>query len=212
MENVINEQKIMEKFPELRYDKDNEEIIGTLCIDVICKDEYIKDNFEVKICNLKNLVPFVFETSRKIDRRYHHLYSDYRLCLATDLEQEIYLKTHTIEEWIEEYVVKYFISYIFYQRYNVFPFDEHSHGSEGVYEYLQKYLRVDDINVAKGIFEYVCTQKYRGHRECPCGSGQRIRNCHGKIIIDTINSNVIEILKDSYRRINDVGRNKPKAK
>lgn len=212
MENVINEQIIMEKFPELRYDMKNEEISGILHIEVICKDEYIKDSFEVKIKNLKSSVPFVFETSKKINKKYHHLYSDYRLCLATDLEQELYLKTHTIEEWIEEYVIKYFISYIFYQRYKVFPFDEHSHGSNGVYEYLQKYFGVDNVNKAKGIFEYVCTQKYRGHRECPCGSRQKIRNCHGKVIRDTINSNVLEILKDNYRRINDVGRNKQETK
>lgn len=40
----------------------------------------------------------------------------------------------------------------------------------------------------------------------PCGSGKRLRNCHGNIVLDIINSGNLEIYKDNYRRIKNVGR------
>ena len=43
---------------------------------------------------------------------------------------------------------------------------------------------------------------------CPCGSGKKIRNCHGKLIQEILSSNEIEILKHNYRRMQNVGRNR----
>lgn len=212
MEIAINEETLKERFPELIYNKEDETIEGMMQIQCICKDEYINDIFEIKIKFFKNKIPEVFEISKKIKPSYHHLYNDGKLCLATDIEQELYLKEHDILEWIEEYVKKYFVSYIYYKRYKVFPFEEHSHGEKGIYEFLKEYFVVENIDVAKNIFEYVCTKKYRGHASCPCGSNKRLRNCHGNLILNVINGKDIEILKENYRRIENVGRNKQKAK
>ena len=153
-------------------------------------------------------MPKVWEVSNKIRKSYEHIYDDRSLCLATDLEQELYLKTHTIVEWIREYVEKYFVSYIYYKRYGVFSFGEHSHGKKGIYEFIKIHYKMNNLIEAKKIYEYVCTKKYRGHLDCPCGSGKKIRNCHGKLILELLNSDEIEILKDHYRRMQYVGRNK----
>jgi uncharacterized protein YchJ len=29
---------------------------------------------------------------------------------------------------------------------------------------------------------HIAQKEYRGHNECPCGSGLKIRNCHGKVM------------------------------
>ena len=157
-------------------------------------------------------MPQIWEISNKIRKGYPHLYEDRRLCLATDLEQRLYLEKHTILDWIKEYVEKYFVSYIYYKRYGVYPFGEHSHGDKGMYEFIKMHYQLDNINVAKSIYEYICTKKYRGHLDCPCGSGKKLRNCHGELIQKLLNDDEIEILKDNYRRMQYVERNKSKAK
>lgn len=208
MENLINLNILAMNYPELKYNDIKQEIIGNLHIEYICNDEFIKGDFEIKIQFFNNKLPKVWEVSNKIRKSYKHIYNDRSLCLATDLEQELYLKSHTIVEWIKEYVEKYFVSYIYYKRYDVFPFGEHSHGKKGIYEFIKTHYKMNNLIEAKNIYEYVCTKKYRGHLSCPCGSGKKIRNCHGKLILDLLNSDEIEILRDNYRRMQYVGRNK----
>lgn len=208
MESVIDDNILKQNYPDLKYNDEKQEIKGKIHIECLCRDEFIKDDFEIKVQLFKDNIPKVWEVSNKIRKNYPHLYDDKRLCLATDLEQELYLKNYTIIDWIGEYVKKYFVSYIYYTRYGVFPFGEHSHGNKGIYEFIQKYLKLDSIVEAKNIYEYICKKKYRGHLMCPCGSGKKIRNCHGKLIQEILSSNEIEILKHNYRRMQNVGKNR----
>lgn len=208
MESLINLDLLAENYPDLKYNDIKREITGHIYVEYICYDEFIKGDFEIKIKIFNNELPIVWEISNKISKNYQHMYNDRSLCLATDLEQRLYMKSHTIVEWIKEYVEKYFVSYIYYKRYGIFPFGEHSHGEKGIYEFIKSYYGMDNLNDAKNIYEYACTQKYRGHLACPCGSGKRIRNCHGKLILKLLNSDEIGILRDNYRRMQNVGRNK----
>jgi len=212
MENLIDKRMLTKNYPELKYNIEEQNITGNILIECLCKDEFIIDDFKIKILLFKENLPKVWELSNKIRKSYPHLYDDKRLCLATDLEQELYLRNYTIIDWIKEYVEKYFISYIYYKRYGVFPFGEHSHGNEGIYEFIQTYYKLASLIEAKNIYEYVCKKKYRGHLECPCGSNRKIRDCHGELIRKILNSNEIEILKENYRRMQNVGTNKQKAK
>ena len=208
METIINSKTLPENYPELKYNEEKQEITGNIHIEYICNDEFIKGDFNIQIRIFNDDLPQVWEISNKIRKGYPHLYGDRRLCLATDLEQRLYLEKHTILDWIKEYVEKYFVSYIYYKRYGVFPFGEHSHGEKGIYEFLKCKYKMDNLKETKSIYEYVCTKKYRGHLDCPCGSGKKIRNCHGELILELLNNDEIEILKDNYRRMQNVGRNK----
>lgn len=210
MERFIEELKNKPNISNVICDSDKLEVVCDLKIEKKCKDEYIKDSFTIKISFLDCEIPQVFELSRKLKPNYRHMYpGTNRLCLATDLEQKIYLKSNSLSEWLDEYVEKYFLSYIYYQRYGVFPFGEHTHGVEGLYEFLQERWKTQSIQEAKNIFEFVCTREYRGHFECPCGSGKKIRNCHKDLILSLLkNEDELTYLKESYRRFEDVGRNR----
>ena len=206
MEIIINSKLLTENYSELKYNEEKQEITGNIHIEYICNDEFIKDDFNIQIRIFNDDLPQVWEISNKIRKGYPHLYEDRRLCLATDLEQRLYLENHTFLDWIKEYVEKYFVSYIYYKRYGVFPFGEHSHGEKGIYEFLKFNYKMDNLKEAKSIYEYVCTKKYRGHLDCPCGSGKKIRNCHGELILELLNGDEIEILKDNYRRMKRCGK------
>ncbi len=206
MESKINQEELRKRFPELIYSESMNEINGKIHIECKCRDEYINDSFEIKIKLIDSGIPEVFDICKRIKMSYGHIYNNSKLCLATDLEQELYLRNHSIYEWIDEYVIKYFISYIFYQKYKVFPFEDHSHGEKGILEFLREFWNVENDYIAKKILEYICTKPYRGHNSCPCGSGKRLRNCHGKLVLDIINSENLKIYKENYRRIKDVGK------
>lgn len=206
MESIINLEILTKNYPKLKYNDEKQEILGNIHIEYICNDEFIKGDFEIKIKLFNEDLPKVWELSNKVRNNYQHLYEDRRLCLATDIEQRLYLKKHTVIEWIKEYVEKYFVSYIYYKKYGVYPFGEHSHGEKGTYEFIKMHYKMDNLNDAKSIYEYICTKKYRGHLDCPCGSGKKLRNCHGNIILELLNGDEIEILKDNYRRMKRCGK------
>lgn len=206
MESIINLEILTKNYPKLKYNDEKQEILGNIHIEYICNDEFIKGDFEIKIKLFNEDLPKVWELSNKVRNNYQHLYEDGRLCLATDIEQRLYLKKHTVIEWIKEYVEKYFVSYIYYKKYGVYPFGEHSHGEKGTYEFIKMHYKMDNLNDAKSIYEYICTKKYRGHLDCPCGSGKKLRNCHGNIILELLNGDEIEILKDNYRRMKRCGK------
>lgn len=206
MEDLINLEILTEKYPQLKYNEQKQEIMGNIHIEYICNDEFIKGYFTIKIKLFSDDLPKVWELSNEIRNSYQHLYEDRRLCLATDLEQRLYLKKHTIIEWIKEYIEKYFVSYIYYKKYGVYPFGEHSHGEKGIYEFIKMHYKMDNLNDAKSIYEYICTKRYRGHLDCPCSSGKKLRNCHGDIILELLNGDEVEILKDNYRRMKRCGK------
>lgn len=205
MEMSIDTKAFEEKFPKLKYFWEEQCIIGKIHIECLCNDEYINEEFEIKIKLFEDSLPRVWELSNKVKNSYSHIYNDRKLCLATDLEQELYLEEHSLIEWIEEFIEKFFISYVYYVRYGVFPFGEYAHGDKGIYEFIRRYLKIDNIVVAKRIYDYVCTKRYRGHLDCPCGSKKKIRNCHGELILKVINGKDLNILKENYRRMNYVG-------
>ena len=38
------------------------------------------------------------------------------------------------------------------------------------------------------IMHFIANFSYRGHLLCPCGSGKRLRNCHGDILMKVMNA------------------------
>lgn len=67
----------------------------------------------------------------------------------------------------------------------------------GDLEYLKDLFGVDDWGQVLDIMLFVVQSPYRGHLLCPCGSGKRIRNCHGEILKKVMNAE----LQDECREI-----------
>ena len=69
------------------------------------------------------------------------------------------------------------------------PFGERSHGVKGIEEaYMERY-DLFDRNALIQIMLYLSKiQRYRGHAKCPCGSGKKLRNCHGRRVLKDIMS------------------------
>lgn len=149
------------------------------------------EDFELEILIHKdypNIVPKVFEVSHLIPLDYEHLYSDRSFCLG--INGELLMQLHrdaSLVAFIEGPVRSYLYSAMFHETYGRYPFGDRPHGSNGILDFYKERFDVEDELSAYQIMVFIAKGKYRGHLQCPCGSGIRTRNCHGDQLLSAIN-------------------------
>jgi hypothetical protein len=124
--------------------------------------------------------PVVREIGGAIENSFH-VNPDGTLCLGAPFAVRKKFTDHpTLIGFVEECVVPFLYSYEHKKKYGKLPFGELSHGSQGILEHYLDLFEVKSCMAALGLVRVIADIDYRGHRECPCGSGQKLRNCHGK--------------------------------
>lgn len=151
-------------------------------------------------------LPTVKDISNSISKAYPHRYGNGELCLETDT----YIKTFFINgfdlvKWMKDFVEPYYFSYEYYTRYGEFPFGERPHAYGGIIDTYSQFFGGASIETTCKIMRYIVdTSKYRGHHTCPCGSGLRLRNCHGKYILPFYqDTRRIELLQTDIKHISN---------
>lgn len=146
----------------------------------------ITDSFDIEITirgDYSARLPSVRETAGRIERTYEHIYANGSFCLAVPIEERrIFLTQPTLLGFVNNVVIPYLYSYCHWTGYGEYPFGDRLHGSEGV---LQHYLEItgfkDEVRVLAAL-SFLFEHGYRGHHACPCGSGTRVRRCHGALL------------------------------
>jgi len=67
------------------------------------------------------------------------------------------------------------------------PFGQWTHGAQGVREYYQWLLQTDHPKTIVRFLRVLAKLNWKGHLDCPCGSGQKIRRCCRSKISDLRN-------------------------
>jgi hypothetical protein len=121
----------------------------------------------------------------EIDR---HIMSDGSACLGvyTDIMTRWFLKPDIVN-FLENFVAPFLVWQAYYDAHQKPPpWGDRSHFSEGIIEYYAELL---GINRCQAIVEFMklLARKNRpkGHEICPCGSGERLRNCHRELLYIT---------------------------
>ena len=145
----------------------------------------VHKNYDVEVVIPENpsVLPYIIDKGHSIDPSYPHRYVDGRLCLETNTAIQLrFIDGFNILEWMDEFVEPYYFSYEYYTRYGCFPFGERPHGFEGLLQtYQDHFSEADPVNAWK-LMIFAAEGIYRGHLLCPCGSGKKLRGCHGKYI------------------------------
>jgi hypothetical protein len=89
----------------------------------------------------------------------------------------------SLKGFVRNCLVPYLYSFSYYIRYGNLPFGELSHGIQGIYEYYSELFLIQDKNSILKLLKILAGDNYRGHLPCPCGSGKRLRSCHGSIVL-----------------------------
>lgn len=199
------------------------ELVGSILVNRSSKGFQICKEYSVKIViplESKEL-PYVLDVGNQIDRSYPHRYADGKLCLETDTTIRIrFIDGFSLEAWMSEYVETYYFTYEFYQRYGEFPFGERGHGLDGIIQtYSDFFHESDDVKTIR-IMASISNKKYRGHALCPCGSGQKLRSCHGPLTMKFYTDNRLKeivredfsLLKEAIQKYDKQQRNTSAAK
>ena len=125
-------------------------------------------------------LPRAKEISGRIGTGYGHLNPDGTLCLAVPIEQRrVFFEQPTLLGYVDRLVVPYLYGYCFWNKHDYHPFDEAAHGGEGILRHYIDTLGLRDPLAALVAICFLFEHGYRGHHDCPCGSGRKVRVCHG---------------------------------
>lgn len=209
MNQEIKEQiaDVLKKYPD--FEVKEEAASCTLSGKFIMNAEYnnipLYDEYEIEIVVrdiFPDEVPEVRNLGNDIPTAFEHFYSNGALCLGAACELYDFLaEKKSLRSFIDEIVMSYFYAVSYYRRYGTVPYGERSHGIKGIEEaYMDRY-EVADQNVLIQLMMYLAgVYRYRGHIDCPCGSGMRFRDCHGQKILRDIMSPINRVYRaDAYQ-------------
>lgn len=151
--------------------------------------EYLKrridDEYSVEILVLKDYpisLPKTFEIEGRIPKDFHRFQDD-ALCLGAPLEVKAkFRKRPTLFGYVDNCVIPYLYSYSYKCKFGKLPFGELSHGGKGLLEFYQNLFDIKDPRRVQRFLQILSLGKYLDHTRCSCGSGRRLRICHGSLI------------------------------
>lgn len=151
----------------------------------------VLDSFKIDIKvphNFPQEIPEVRETGGRIpvssDR--HFDYWDGKACLC--FRDAVFLywdEESNILDFMKKLVEPFFLWQIEYEVTDGKNIDKaYAHGLDGAKEFYKEILKTDNIYVIQKFVEYLTKKKVKGHWDCYCGSGKKLKNCHFEIVKD----------------------------
>lgn len=155
----------------------------------------IEDDFQVEIDippEYPNVIPTVKEVGGRIPDDYHRL-TNGNLCLGTVAELYLsFTKNPTLLHYVQKHIVDYLYGFSYKEKYGRHPSGERAHGIEGVWEYYRERFQTNNDLAVISLLYILCSNKYRGHQLCPCGSGKKIRQCHLPFVLELSSESIIQ--------------------
>lgn len=181
-------------------DKANCIIEGKYHLSASYNDIYLCSNFNISVkipLSYPNKLPEVSSTDNSLPQDFGHFYTDGSFCLGSPMELNLSAMDNNISDYLIKHLDAYLYSATYFTKYNgQFPFGERSHGSLGIIEFWKEYLCTEDIITIYKLLKYISLDKYRGHDLCPCGSNNKVRNCHGDKIFPIIKKSLSRVAKN----------------
>jgi len=182
--------EVSQKFVMLILEQLNDKshkIFGTISFHTIIDGFEINDAFDIEIAIPQNYpedLPSTKETKYKVPRTFHRNNDD-TLCLETPLElRKLFNIQPNLIGYIENCLIPYLAAFHYHQKKGKMPFGERKHGGEGIIESYRETLLVSDEYIIYKFIKYLSANNYRGHEDCLCKSGKKLRNCHGKLMLE----------------------------
>jgi len=177
--------------------------------------ETITDVFEIDLVVPETYpegVPWVLETSGRISDAYEHVYTNGKLCLAVPTEERlIFRQEPCLRGFVTKLLIPYCYGYCYWERHGVHPFGEREHGGAGIARFYIDWLGLPGEVQALEVALHLVQHGYRGHHDCPCGSGAKLRDCHGPAVLELHRNHTVasaqydfaEILRHCLKKVDD---------
>jgi len=109
----------------------------------------------------------------------------------------------TLLDFLNGPVRNFFLGQSLVELGEPWPFGQWGHSVEGIREFYSKLLDTDDLGMIIRGVEYLSKKKIKGHWLCPCGSGKRLRDCHGEIIRDLATKIPPQVARSSWEKLTE---------
>ncbi|MDD7433670.1 MAG: SEC-C domain-containing protein [Peptoniphilaceae bacterium] len=123
---------------------------------------------------------------KELPQGMSHVNIDGTACVATQGEIIQFLtKKPSIKDYIERFVHPFLFTIDWFEKYGTYPFGERAHGYKGSESYYREEWGLNKTQYLL-LVDLVFNRKYRGHLPCICGSGKKMRDCHGGKILPIV--------------------------
>ena len=142
------------------------------------------DRFQVKIRippEFPRDIPVVWETTARIpiDPDWH-TYEKGALCVIIPEEWLLNPESNSIIAFLDGPVRNYFLGHVLAELGFDRPMGERPHGSKGLLQAYGEWFGSSQEIVIEQYLSYLSMEKIPRQWCCPCGSGQKLRRCHGE--------------------------------
>jgi hypothetical protein len=150
----------------------------------IAHGETVLDRFQIEIefpPDYPKSLPRVRETAGRIPRVLdrHVIPSTGTACLFVEEDWLVAVgREPDFFEFLDGPVRNFFIGQSLVEAGEPWPFGARSHGKKGVMEVYAEWFGTEDEATIRRFLECLSREGLKGHWDCPCGSGRRIRACH----------------------------------
>jgi len=188
-----NNQKLikegLQKFPKLKYkplSAGRFMVYGD--IDIFDVDNNYWDSFSIKIFlsgNYPYSVPIVQEVGGQIPREdRRHIDKDGYCCL--DIDHALLADCRRgldLEHFLIDYVYAFFSNQLFYEQTGYFANGEWRHFDAGIKEFYLNIPSIKSLDFAVLTLKYILSgNKQVRNKPCYCGSGIKLKKCHGSLV------------------------------
>ncbi|KFF16937.1 hypothetical protein [Flavobacterium hydatis] len=182
--------EVKESFPKLSYGRNRKNKIWIISGELdICdvKGNYW-NTFDIKMIvpeSYPYCVPIVLEISEIIPRNIDWHISENGICCLDFDNNLILLSRHGINlrDFITKKIYPFFANQLYKLQVDKYAGEEYKHYIEGLIQYYIEDLKIPTIENIVVFLEQILNKKdLTRNRLCPCKSGEKIKNCHEKII------------------------------
>lgn len=129
--------------------------------------------------------PIVHETFGRIPRDIdRHMYNSERCCLGIWWHWLWKNPDADFESFLTGPVHDFFVSQVYFEKRNEWPFGEREHGFKGQADAYLEILKLPGDADVSAALSLLGVKVLKGHHVCPCGSKQRLRDCHFAHFVD----------------------------
>ena len=155
----------------------------------IIHENKILDRYSIEIefpHDYPKSVPIVREVGGRIPRTAdYHMSKTGEACLfLPDERWQVNPLDATFLDFLNGPVRNFFLGQTLVSLGESWPFGQWAHGVSGIHEYYASLLGTYDLSSIIRYLECLSKPKVKGHWDCPCGSGKRLRNCHFGQLLD----------------------------
>lgn len=164
---------------DLRVVEDRASVHGSFAL---TDGEGIIDRFQIIIRfpdDYPDRTPTLEEVGGRIPREQaRHVEADGNACVTVPEEWFFLSSDRSFAAFLEGPIKNFFVSQSMYEMTGKWPFGERPHGYDGLIQAYGAWFGSNDPAVIRSHLRYLAAEKTpKGHWDCPCGSGKKVRQC-----------------------------------